>query len=275
VKILQSAVDKVAGELTKLQKARVELEQGLIADEARLVEQRAQAADVELAALLDEVPAQESGSLPVPKIPPPNVAALEAILEARRRALPKLLERLRTSIKTLAHERAAVLQKQVTKKQKELSDYAEERSRRLKALEEFTGARFLVDLSYSGPTLLSGHAQMRTGAPSPADRGVLLSGEIDDLRRQASNIEAEAVAACEGGAVSGGTLEELLAAIERHPLAPLPSAVFWTAPRSVSSNCPVRVVFRASSARIKGSGVAWPPKTVPGPNGPTTSLFPM
>jgi len=153
------------------------------------------------------------------------VGALEATIAAKKAARPKLLSKLRAAIRALAHERAEVLRKQVTKKQKELSDYAEERAKLLNALEQLTGACWLVDLSYSGPTLLSGHAQMRTGAPSPADRGVLLSGEIDDLRRQASNIEAEAVAACEGGAVSGGTLEELLAAIERHPLAPLPSAV--------------------------------------------------
>ena len=224
MKILQNAVEKAAAELAKLQKARVELERGLIADEARLVEQRAQAADVELAALLDEVPAQESGSLPVPKIPRPNVAALEAIIEARRRARPKLLERLRTSIKALAHERAEVLRKQAAKKRLDLDEYAAERARRLKALEEFTGARWLVDVSFSGATLL-GAVSIRTGAPAPADKGVLLSAEIDDLKRQAADIEAAAAGACEGGALAGDSLEALLSDAEKRPLGPLPSAI--------------------------------------------------
>src|SRR5208283_2620044 len=92
-------------------------------------------------------------------------------------------------------------------------------------LEAFTGARWLVDQSREGPTLLGGAVSIRTGEPAPVDKGVLLSAEVADLMQRAADIESEAARACEGGAVSGSTLEELLTAVSVHPLGPLPSAV--------------------------------------------------
>jgi hypothetical protein len=213
--ILPNASDKAAAELTKLQAARILLEEQLASDEARLQEWRAQAAELELAALLDE------GEAPAR----PDVGALEATIAAKKAARPKLLSKLREAIRGVAHVKAEALRRETARKQKTLDVYAAERQKLLAALEAFTGARWLVDQSREGPTLLGGAVSIRTGEPAPVDKGVLLSAEVADLMQRAADIESEAARACEGGAVSGSTLEELLTAVSVHPLGPLPSAV--------------------------------------------------
>jgi hypothetical protein len=215
--IFGNTVDRCAADLRKLRDARERLESGLIDEQGRVQQLRGQLGDAELDALLEgEQPAQLRE----------DIATLEASVSGRLAARPRLLERLREAVRALAHARAEVLRQQAAKKEKVLSDYARERTKRLEALQEFTGALWIVDEGSEGAVLHGpGGLQIHTGQRRPFDRGVRMSHEIAELKGQADALEAQATAQTKGGMIVAGTIEELLAMTAENPLAPTRAAV--------------------------------------------------
>ena len=214
--LFNNAVDRCTAELRKLRDARERLGSGLIDDQARLQQLRGQLADAELASVMDE---ESNGP------PREEIAALEVRIAGRRAAQPKLLERIREAMKALAHARANVLRQQVTKKEEMLADYRRERAKRLEALQEFTGARWIVDESADEVLLSRGGLEIHMGPRRPLDRGVLMAHEIAELKNRADTMEAQAAARTKGEAVAATTLEELLTAAAENPLAPSRGAI--------------------------------------------------
>ena len=116
------------------------------------------------------------------------------------------------AVRTVLRARAEVLRTDARKIEAELTKHAAERNRRLAAVEEWEGVRYLPDSSVPGrETVLKGGREivLTPGVPR-LSKTAQFELEIQRLHREASAIESRTIRL--SGSVNGSSLEELLTA---------------------------------------------------------------
>jgi hypothetical protein len=199
--LIANEESKCAAALEKLQAARAKLEAEAITDQGRLEELHAKQGDAELSALLEG-----ADVTPIRR----EIADLEAKAAGRDAARPRLLLRIRDTMKLLAHLRAEAIREKARKLQVKLDAHLAERGKLLTALQEFSGATWEIRVQ---PILAPGQA-FAPGDPlkyPPAPHSVRMEADIRQKLAEAQRIEDQAADASKGGHISGANLEELLA----------------------------------------------------------------
>jgi hypothetical protein len=197
--ILQTPIERIVSELARLQKARGELEAGVIEDRAKLTELRSTLGDVELAALLE---GGDSGKVRS------EIYSLDVRIEGRNAARPKLLERIREALRALGHERAEVKRAEAQKLRIKLGEHLAAVAKLQKSLEDAAGTLYIPALH---APLVAGALYVENDLPRlPLSIAQNMEAEIHRRRAEADRIEKTAIQSSQGGHVSG-TLADLLA----------------------------------------------------------------
>lgn len=196
--LLTNPIERSVSELRKLQGARHKLESEALLDTEQIAELRGDLADAEVSALLDGGDTKELRR---------EIRDLEVKLEGLQAARPKLCERIRQALRSLAHERAEELRGRAKKLGDELAKHEAKVAELKQQLETAAGCRFeqAVFAIVPGVTYMANNLP-REGA-SIAER---MRAEIAQLEEEAKRIEQRAEQASRGGQVRFESFDELL-----------------------------------------------------------------
>jgi hypothetical protein len=212
--ILQTPIERIVSELARLQKARGELEAGVIEDRAKLCKLRSTLGDVELAALLE---GGDSGKVRS------EIYSLDVRIEGRNAARPKLLERIREALRALGHERAEVKRAEAQKLRIKLDEHQVAVAKLLRNLEDAAGHLYVPALH--GP-LAGGALYAEIDLPRlPPSIAETMEAEIHRLRAEADRIEKTAIQSSQGGHVNGRLVDLLAVSANVELIGPTKGAI--------------------------------------------------
>ncbi len=219
--LLSNPIDKAAAELGKLRSARERLECQQTADRAKLTELRAAQGDAEVAELLGTRPSKEPHTLATlvgdARSIQFEIMEIEARIQGRSVATPKLLARIREALKVHARARAEVLLKQAAKLREKYDAHQAETARLLTALQAHAGCPYEMRLLLTPPP---GSVFVPHALPQIVPKYRQMEVEINKLLNEAAAIEAQAEKQGQGGTVTGLSFDDIVKAIGDNPMAP-------------------------------------------------------
>jgi hypothetical protein len=192
--------EKAQAELNRLREARNRLESELQSDTDRVSSLRAGLGGAELAALLEGGDTAELRR---------EIVDLDTKIAGRMGARLPLIAKLHEAIKDVAAARARAIRKEAARLKSEFDAHARKTGELLSALEQHAGIKFVMSFQ---PAVVPGAAFIPGELPRPVPKAAIMSAEIQRLLQEAVRIEDQARYACEGGRVTGSSLDELLAA---------------------------------------------------------------